>query len=369
MFRIITFRIILLFIFSPAIFGISGLATGQTISSEGKKYAVTFGESYPNYLPGSSIRMSVTFKNNTPDYQTVNQELIVVDSAGLKVWKTVINLDLSSNQTMTLPLMIPVPKTSGSFTLKPGDVAIGNGEANPSFDFKVIQPKKSSRLSKILVHTPDSEVVLNAFLKSWDIKAPTISWGQVLLLGKKSWTLFAAGDKEISQLIDRALKREMSVIFLDFGPTDDEKMGNLPKIDLPFNVSVSFVKAVAPEQNFDLKAENKELTFDFSSNQVKMWNGYYGITVPAVDMRFDGKGVKINGFVTTGHHPFRYPVVEMVPLNGKGKLYICQLLTDGRLDPAVKTTRNHPELPAYDPVAVQFLLNLISATVGDNLLK
>lgn len=359
----------MLFVFFTTIFGRSDPATGQTASSEGKKYTVTFGESYSNYLPGSLIRMAVVFKNKTTDFQTVNQELIVADSTGQKVWNTIINLDLSSDQTMTLPLMIPVPKTSGAFTLKPVLVASTNKEVNPSFNFNVIQPKKSARLSKILVHTPDSEVVLNAFLKSWDIKAPTISWGQVLLLGKKSWTLFAAGDKEMSQLIDRALKREMSVIFLDFGPTDGNMIGNLPKIDLPFNVSVSFIKAAAPEQSFVLKADNKELTFDLLSNQIRIMNGYFGVTVPAVDMRFDGKGVKINSFVTTGQNPFRYPVVELVPLSGKGKLYLCQLLTEGRLDPAAKTLRNRPELPAYDPMAVQFLLNLISATVGDNLLK
>jgi len=35
----------------------------------------------------------------------------------------------------------------------------------------------------------------------------------------------------------------------------------------------------------------------------------------------------------------------------------------------VSPSRNQADLPAYDPIAVQFLLNLISAAVGDNLLK
>jgi hypothetical protein len=158
------------------------------------------------------------------------------------------------------------------------------------------------------------------------------------------------------------------VIFIDFGPVckiEDESK----KIGLPYDVTVSFIKAKAPEQNFVLKTDYMELTYDFATHLMTSWNGCYGVTVPATDMRFDGTGVKINAFATTGENPFRFPVVEMIPKNGKGKLYLSQILTEGRLDESVKPQRNHPELPAYDPMAVQFLLNLISATVGDNLLK
>ena len=93
------------------------------------------------------------------------------------------------------------------------------------------------------------------------------------------------------------------------------------------------------------------------------------MAVPATDMRFEGKSIKINALATTGIKPYRFPVVEMIPDNDKGKIYFCQILTEGRLDETVKPQRNHPELPAYDPIAVQFILNLISASVGDNLLK
>ena len=265
--------------------------------------------------------------------------------------------------------MIPVPKSQGRFKLTMGQIAGGGGETSPSFNFQVLQPAKSNRLSKIMVHTPDSEVGLNIFLKTWGIKAPTISWGQVLLLGKKSWASYATGDHEMAQLIDRALKREMSVIFIDFGYNSADSMGNFPKHGLPFNVTVSLTKASSPEQKFEIKPVNKELTHNFSKNGINRLNGYDGVAVPATDMRFEGKNIKINALATTGTNPYRFPVVEMIPDNDKGKIYFCQILTDGRLDETVKPQRNHPELPTYDPIAVQFLLNLISASVGDNLLK
>jgi hypothetical protein len=104
-------------------------------------------------------------------------------------------------------------------------------------------------------------------------------------------------------------------------------------------------------------------------NAINKLNGYFGMAIPETDMRFEGKDVKINALATTGTTPFRFPVVELIPENEKGKVYLCQVLTEGRLDESVKPQRNHPELPAYDPIAVQFLLNLISASVGDNLLK
>lgn len=349
-------------------FGIKGSATDLPVEGP-LKYKVSFGESYHNYLPGGSLRIRVQFKNITPDTLKISEELTVLDSAGIKAWDTLINLELLPDSGTTIPLIVPIPQHTGFYTL----TAAGSGDkhngSRPSFPIQVVSPGKSTRLKKILVHTPDEEQAINAFLKSWDIKAPTISWGQVLLLGKKSRDLYAAGDRQIMQLIERALNREMSVIFLDFGPATPANTGNPPEIILPYNVKVNFIQSAAPERRFVLIADNKELTYGFKTPEVENWNGSYGITVPATDLRFDGKGVKINALVTTGNNPTRFPVVELVPESGKGKVYLCQLLTDGRFDESAVTPRNKPTLPAYDPLAVQFLLNLISATVGDNLMK
>ena len=362
------FKVILLLSLFTIMAGRSSQAACYFPSGDEKKVLVTFGESYHNYLPGSTMRMGVVFKNNSLDDVTVNQELIVCDSAGVIAWNTVINLDLTANQSVSIPLMVPIPKFPGTFNLTLAEGSDGSGEDMPSFSFNVIQPGKSPRLSKILAHTPDWEEDLNKFLKTWEIKAPSVSWGQVLLLGKKGWTRFAEEDKEVTQLVDRSLKREMSVIFLDFSPNDLSK-DSLLNMMLPYDVSVSFIMAKSPEQSFILKSDYKELTYGFSTHLMKTWNGYYGIEVPATDLRFDGKGVKINAYATTGENPYRFPIVELIPLAGKGKLYLCQIITDGRLDESAKSPRNQPGLPAYDPMAVQFLLNLISASVGDNLLK
>ncbi len=359
-------RIVLLLGILALISGGSTRAADYIPAGEENKYQVTFGESYHNYLPDGLIRIGVVFKNNSSDDVKVNQEIIVIDSAGIKVWNTVINLEVLPTGSVTIPLMVPAPRLPGTFTLT--IATDGNGESIPSFLFNVIQPKKSPRLSKILVHTPDSEEGINKFLKSWDIKAPTISWGQALLLGKKSWIQYVNGDKEIAQLIERSLKREMSVIIIDFGPIGNNE-DQLKKIGLPYHVTVSFIKAKAPEQSFVLKSDYKELIYDFTAPLMNTWNGYYGVTVPDTDLVFEGKDVKINAYATTGENPYRFPLVELIPKNGKGKLYISQIITEGRLDESVKTQRSQPELPAYDPMAVQFLLNLISATVGDNLLK
>lgn len=354
------------FLLSLFIIGRSTMVTSSPISGDGNKCLITFGDSYHNYLPESTIRMGVVFKNNSSDSLKVSQELIVIDSSGLKIWKTVINLELLPNGSMKVPLLIPVPKVTGTFKLTLSNKLENRGEEVPFFEFNVIQPKKSARLSKLLVFTPDEEVDLNKFLKTWDLKAPEASWGQVLLFGKTSWTRFAAGDPEISQMVDRALKREMSVIFLDFSSDDQDKFTN---ISLPYNVSVRFIKAKEPEQRFSLKSDYKELTYAFTSNIMKFWNGYLGIVVPATDLRFEGRGVNINAYATAGENPYRFPLVELMPKTGKGKLYLSQIITEGRLDESAKPPRNKPGLPAYDPMAVQFLLNLISASVGDNLLK
>ncbi|HZK93749.1 MAG TPA: hypothetical protein VFC67_06035 [Prolixibacteraceae bacterium] len=359
-------RIVLILGIFVIISGRQSRAAGFVSSVEEMKYQVTFGDSYHNYLPGSLLRIGVIIKNNSSENVKISQELVVVDSAGVNMWNTVINLELQPKGSVTIPLMVPVGNLPGTFTLTTS--AFQEDALIPNFVFNVIQPKKSLRLSKILVHTPDSEEDLNKFLKSWDIKAPTISWGQVLLLGKKSWSQYDDGDKEIIQLVDRSLKREMSVIFIDFGPVGKLE-DPLKKTALPYDVTVSFIKAKAPEQEFVLKSDYKELIYDFSMPLMTSWNGRYGVNIPATDMRFEGSGVKIIAYATTGENPFRFPIVELIPKNGKGKLYLSQILTEGRLDETVISPRRQSELPTYDPMAVQFLLNLISTTVGDNLLK
>jgi len=337
-------------------------------ASDDQKYHVVFGESYHNYLPGSLIRLDVVFKNRCAEGLKVNQELIVKEKSGARVWKTMINLELTPNGISTIPLMIPAPKVSGVFILTPGDSAGLAADSGSSFRFNVIQPKKSSRLTKILVFSPDYEEDINAFLKTWGIKAPMVSWGQVLLCGKESWTRYKADDPEIVQLIKRSLKREMSVIFLDFGSLAIKK-DSQKKWVMPFDVTVSLINARSAEKSFTLKPELKELNYGFTSGLMNEWNGLNGVTVPAEDLRFEGKEMKINAYATSGGNSIRFPVVELIPLHGKGKLYISQVITEGRIDEKVKPVRNKPELPVYDPMAVQFLLNLISATVGDNLLK
>ena len=343
-------------------------ASDNFASPEKKKYEITFGESYTNFLPGSLIRLEVTIKSSAPFKQLISQELVITDSAGTKFWKTIINLDLEPQGSSVIPLLIPVPKTQGRFTLTPGLSAdIGSGTI-PALVFNVIQPKKSPRLSKILVHTPDSEVKLTAFLKTWGIKAPMLSWAQVLLCGRTSWMRFANGDPEITQLISRALKREMSVIFLDFGPT------GLPEtapsgIALPFGVRANLIPVKFSESGLRLKSTNPELIYNLQSGFFRRWNGNDGIIAPAAALRFDGKGVKINALASETEYSDRFPLVELIPVNRKGKLYISQLITDGRLDEAIQPPHYRPEVPAYDPMAVQFLLNLISASVGNNLLK
>lgn len=337
-------------------------------SAREKKYQVSFGESYDNFLPGSLIRMEVTFKNNASGNQLISQELVVLDSSGMNVWKTIINIDMVPSGVSVIPLLIPIPKIQGRFTLTLGRSSDISSGPIPSIVFNVVQPTKSPRLSKILVHSPDYEVGLNAFLKTWGIKAPMFSWAQVLLCGKMSWLRFAEGDPEIIQLVTRALKREMSVIFLDFDPSVLSGTAR-KKVPLPFGVTVNFIPVKSPELSFILKSTYPELIYNLQSGHVFRWNGNDGITVPATDLFFEGKGMKISAYATAGESSKRFPLVELIPQNGRGKLYISQLITDGRLEKPIDLMRFKPGITIYDPMAVQFLLNLISASVGNNLLK
>jgi hypothetical protein len=364
----VTLKVALLLIFLTLGFGKISQGAASSVRPPGKKYEITFGESYHHYLPGSLMRMNVDFKNSASDTLKVSQELVLLDSSSTKVWRTVINLELLPDGHSAVPLMVPVPKQQGSFKLTVLDQGGSVAVPVPSCLINVIQPKKSARLSKILVHTPEWEDDINRFLKVWDIKAPTISWGQVLIFGKEGWTRFDAGDPEIRQLINRALKREMSVIFIDVRSAG-QNPGKQSKINFPYGIRMNFVEGSAAENSVVLKPQYKELNYLLRGDLMRNWNGWGGEVVPDFGLRFEGRNVKINAYATTGNDLSRSPVIEIIPQSGKGKLYLSQVITEGRIDELIKPHRNKPELPAYDPIAVQFLLNLISATVGDNLLK
>jgi hypothetical protein len=343
-------------------------AVGSITNGDQGGYIVKFGDSYRNYKKDNHVRIDVLFRNLTDKSIDVAQELIVLNANGKRVWKTQINIQLKTYQEFRVPFLVPVPQLPGNYTLTiPGD-SINSADQPPIFKFSVIEPHKAPRLSKIMVLAPDWEVELLAFVTSWGIKAPSISWGQVVICGKKTWQRIIDGDKDANQLIERALRRDMSVIFLDFGPVE-VKEGIEIKAKLPYDVKVKFIKASAPEISFIPERSIKALNYDLLKDNFYSLNGINGISVPPVDMRFEGKDVEITTYASSGKKPFRTPVVELKSKNDKGKLILCQVISDGRLDDKIKPSRNKPELPAYDPLAVQFILNLISASVGDELLK
>ncbi len=334
---------------------------------ESKNYSILFGDIYSNFLPGSLIRMELTIKNNDSSRLPVSQELVVLDSVQMKEWKTIINVDLGPEQRQDIQLMIPVPQNQGTYRLTLGALSDSFSGKMPMQIFNVIEPVKSPRLSKILIHSPDFEEELNVFLKKWSIKAPAFSWAQVLLLGKKGWSRLASGDPIILQLVSRALRREMSVIILDFNPRNVDSVYS--RVSLPYGISAIFSPIKSASKSFVLKSGFRELNFRMGKGLIWEWNGFDGLTVPSQELSFEGKGVQIKAMATSGNNPVLFPVVEIIPDNRKGKLFLCQLFTEGRLEETVQLPRHQTDDPVYDPSAVQFLLNLLSEAVGDNLLK
>lgn len=344
-----------------------GFANTQQAGQQ-EKYLVKFGESFHNYSKGSYIKIDISFKNIIDSAVDVAQDIVVLNSLNQKIWDTRINIQLKPEQEFKIPFMLPVPEAPGNYKLTIPEFQGSSPEEIPGFNFVVIEPHKSQKLSLITVIAPEWETDLVSFADRWEIKASSISLGQAVLCGKKTWQRLADGDKEAQQLIERALRRDMSVIILDFGPNELKEDAQY-KIELPFDLKVNFMRASSPELNFLLKENIKGLNYDLPTGHFYSLNGINGISVPPVDMKTEGKNLSVSDYVITGKNPFRYPVKEIKPKTGKGRIILCQIITEGRLDEKNSAQRNRPELPVYDPFAVQFVLNLISASVGEELLK
>ncbi len=343
-------------------------ASGFDQGDQEIRYNVRFGDTYHNYSKGSYVRIGISFKNLKETPLDVSQEIDVNNSRGEKVWDTWINIQLRSEQEFNIPFMVPVPPTPGSYTLTIPHTAGADPDHKPSFRFVVIEPHISKKLSLITVVVPEWEDNLKNFVDRWEIKSSTISLGQVVLCGKKTLQRMEDGDSEARQMIDKALRRDMSVVFLDFGPVEIKENSNL-KADLPNDIQVNFVKTAMPELNFIPDKSVPALNYDLPWNDFQSLNGFNGISIPPVDMNLTGREAEVTHLAITGKNPFRFPVIELKPKGRKGAIILSQVITEGRLDEKVIPPRNRLELPAYDPFAVQFVLNLISASVGNDLLK
>ena len=104
------------------------------------------------------------------------------------------------------------------------------------------------------------------------------------------------------------------------------------------------------------------------ADQFGQLNGLNGNICHTAGFRVKGNKIDIEPLIKSKKREKVVPVVKIAAQNGNGTIVLCGILTEGRLDESVKKLRNQPELSTYDPVAVQFLLNLIAASVDKNLL-
>ena len=79
----------------------------------------------------------------------------------------------------------------------------------------------------------------------------------------------------------------------------------------------------------------------------------------------NNEGCRVSGFstmVAAGKNLVRTPVVKIAFGEGEGNLILCQLLTEGRLAPGYAAPRKIHQAK-YDEMAVQFILNMMSAAL------
>lgn len=320
-----------------------------------------------HFLPGQVIKVDVQLNNHTSRLIKSRTRLQVVNQGGMESWSTLLRIPLKANQPFRIPMMVKAPEAEGKYVLRA--TADENGaKLSDDIPFDVFQPEKSKKLSKIMVYVPDYEPALKKFVEEWKINAPSFSWGQCMLCSYRTWQRLQNGDADVGAEIERALRRNMSVIFLDFGPATMPDIDQ-QEIDLPFRISAYFSGKANPETAFTMVSKNQELSYHLQDMESGNWNGFDAVTVPPVRMNVKVKGGSKKNIIQSGTNPYRFPVVSISIGKGRGKVILSQLLTDGRLlKPDEKTPAKKDGLQ-YDPLTVQLVLNLISMSVDNRLLQ
>ena len=320
-----------------------------------------------HFLPGQVIKVDVQLNNHTSRLVRSRTRLQVVNQGGLEQWSTLLKIPLQANQPFHVPMLVKAPETDGKYVLRALSDQSGE-KLSEDISFDVFQPEKSKKLSKIMVYVPDYEPDLQKFAEQWNIKAPSFSWGQCMLCSYHTWQRLQNGDTDVSADIERALRRNMSVIFLDFGPADMPDVDQ-QEIDLPFRITATFTGKAQPEKAFALLSKDPQLNYHLQNMESGNWNGFGEVTVPPVRMEVKVRGGSKKNLVQTGKNPFRFPVVSVSIGKGRGKVILSQLLTDGRLLKPEGKVSSGKDVLAYDPLTVQLVLNLISMSVDNSLLQ
>ena len=355
---------ILLLVFIGSLLACSPVK-GRAQTADGVNAVLETGARH--FMPGQLIRVDVQLNNHTSGTIRNRTRLQVVNTGGLEQWSTLLKIPLQANQQFHIPLMIKAPEIEGKYVLRAKEDESGD-KLSEDMPFDVFQPEKSKKLSKIMVYVPDYETDLIKFVDEWNIKAPSFSWGQCMLCSYRTWQRLQNGDTDVSAEIERAIHRNMSVIFLDFGPATMPDVDQ-QEIDLPFRISAYLSGKAKPETDFSMISKDRELNYHMLNMESGNWNGFGEVTVPPVLMEVKVKGGTKKNLVQTGKNPYRFPVVSISLGKGRGKVILSQLLTDGRLLKPDGTTPARKDSLSYDPLAVQLVLNLISSSVDNSLLQ
>ena len=320
-----------------------------------------------HFLPGQMVKTNIHLNNHSSQLIRSRTQLKIVNQGGVETWSTLLRIPLRANQPFHIPMMIKMPDTEGKYVIRACEEESGN-KLCEDVPFDVFKPEKSKKMSKIMVYVPDYETALKKFVEEWKINAPSFSWGQCMLCSYRTWQRLKNGDADVTAEIERALRRNMSVIFLDFGPADMPDVDQ-QEIDLPFRISAYFSGEAKPETRFSIISKDPELNYHLQDMERGNWNGFDHVSVPPVHMFVKVKGGTKKKLIQTGTNPYRFPVVSISTGKGHGKVILSQLLTDGRLlNPGGKIQGLKGEFH-YDPLTVQLVLNLISMSVDNSLLQ
>ncbi|GET25292.1 hypothetical protein NT017_16210 [Prolixibacter sp. NT017] len=320
-----------------------------------------------HFLPGQAVKVDINLNNHSSGLIRSRTQLKIVNQGGMESWSTLLRIPLKANQPFHIPMMVKVPEEEGKYVLRACEEESGD-KLCEDIPFDVFKPEKSQKMSKIMVYVPEYETSLKQFVEEQNIKAPSFSWGQCMLCSYRTWQRLKNGDSDVSAEIERALRRNMSVIFLDFGPAEMPDVDQ-QEIDLPFRISAYFSGEAKPETSFSIISKSKELNYHLQGMESGNWNGFDKVTVPPVRMFLKVKGGTTKHLIQAGTNPYRFPVVSISTGRGHGKVILSQLLTDGRLLNLAGKIQGLKGEFHYDPLTVQLVLNLISMSVDNSLLQ
>ena len=264
------------------------------------------------FAPGQQLSVPVHLFNDTDSTYHTEVVISIADSNQKSWFRQTIHTPVAPFSHQLVEIPVTMPNACGEYQL---EALLQNPPVQVKYpvysrwDIRVFRASVPEEVSQMKVFIPEYEKELIAFAENHQLQR-TNQWEEanVVLLSRPSWKQVAAKETAIKELMQKAINRGISVLFLNIGeqylgqgyPSHQGELGPLQGVarvtdpvitryHLFDGISLTFTETAEPESHIQPTGKDSTLWEGMPVHYTWLWNGLRGgLIVPAADFEVNG---------------------------------------------------------------------------------